>query len=293
MKKVIILQGLPGSGKSTWAKELLSRNPGVYKRINKDELRSMLDNSHWSGGNEKFVLSVRDYLIKEALKDGKSVIVDDTNFHEKHEIRIKQIVDEYKKETGQVVAVSTRIFPIDLEEAIKRDLKRPNSVGEKVIRDMYDKYLKLVEKKVVMQQDQNLPHIIICDLDGTLCLHNNRGPYEYEKCDTDLENKAVADILRSKMDDVYSIFFLSGREDSVYSKTLEWILLHFPQIKCFSLVMRKTGDNRKDCIIKKEMFDEKIKDKFYVEFILDDRNQVVNMWREMGLTCLQVAEGNF
>ena len=57
--------------------------------------------------------------------------------------------------------------------------------------------------------------------------------------------------------------------------------------------MRKNGYNKKDSIVKKEIFDEYIKDKYYVEFILDDRNQVVDMWREMGLTCLQVAEGNF
>ena len=57
--------------------------------------------------------------------------------------------------------------------------------------------------------------------------------------------------------------------------------------------MRKTGDNRKDCVVKREIFDAEIKDKYYIKFILDDRNQVVDMWRKMGLTCLQVADGDF
>ena len=57
--------------------------------------------------------------------------------------------------------------------------------------------------------------------------------------------------------------------------------------------MRKTGDNRKDCIVKRELFDAHIKDKYYIDFILDDRNQVVNMWRELGFTVMQVADGNF
>ena len=61
----------------------------------------------------------------------------------------------------------------------------------------------------------------------------------------------------------------------------------------YELHMRKTGDSRKDCIVKKEIFDAEIKDKYYIEFILDDRDQVVKMWRSMGLTCLQVADGNF
>lgn len=57
--------------------------------------------------------------------------------------------------------------------------------------------------------------------------------------------------------------------------------------------MRPEGNNEKDSIIKRRMFDEYIRGKYYVDFVLDDRNQVVEMWRNMGLTCLQVAEGDF
>lgn len=59
------------------------------------------------------------------------------------------------------------------------------------------------------------------------------------------------------------------------------------------LHMRKTGDMRKDAIVKREIFDGEIKDYFFIEFVLDDRNQVVEMWRDLGLTCFQVADGNF
>ena len=58
------------------------------------------------------------------------------------------------------------------------------------------------------------------------------------------------------------------------------------------LVMRKTGDYRKDSIVKREMFEEHIEGKYNVLFVLDDRNQVVDMWRkELGLTCLQCNYG--
>ena len=57
--------------------------------------------------------------------------------------------------------------------------------------------------------------------------------------------------------------------------------------------MRTPKDNRKDCIIKRELFDAHIKGKYYIDFVLDDRNQMVDLWRSMGLTCLQVADGNF
>jgi len=50
---------------------------------------------------------------------------------------------------------------------------------------------------------------------------------------------------------------------------------------------------RKDVIIKQEIYEEHIKDKYDVLFVMDDRNQVVEFWRSIGLTCFQVAEGNF
>ena len=59
------------------------------------------------------------------------------------------------------------------------------------------------------------------------------------------------------------------------------------------LYMRLPNDLRKDSIVKQEIYEMCIKDKYNVLFVLDDRDQVVNMWREQGLKCLQVAEGNF
>lgn len=52
MLKIILCKGLPASGKSTWTRELIDKNPEKYKRINKDDLRAMLDNGKWSNKNE-------------------------------------------------------------------------------------------------------------------------------------------------------------------------------------------------------------------------------------------------
>jgi hypothetical protein len=60
------------------------------------------------------------------------------------------------------------------------------------------------------------------------------------------------------------------------------------------IFMRPEGNNEKDSVIKKRLFEQHIRGKYYVDFVLDDRDQVVKMWRhELGLPCLQVAEGNF
>jgi hypothetical protein len=57
--------------------------------------------------------------------------------------------------------------------------------------------------------------------------------------------------------------------------------------------MREEGSNERDSIVKHRMFEGNIRGKYFIEYILDDRNQVVEMWRNMGLTCLQVADGDF
>ena len=138
----------------------------------------------------------------------------------------------------------------------------------------------------------NLPKAIICDLDGTLCLFkHHRGPYDASTCINDTVNHPVRLIIES-LNKTHDILFVSGRESKYQPQTVEWIDKHV-RLKNWALFMRATDDNRKDSIVKQEIYDAKIKDIYQIDFVLDDRDQVVTMWRANGLTCLQVAEGNF
>lgn len=74
-------------------------------------------------------------------------------------------------------------------------------------------------------------------------------------------------------------------------KTEKW--LRGNDITYGMLLMRPEGDIRKDSIVKREIFENYIRDYYNIQFVLDDRNQVVEMWRSLGLKCLQVAEGDF
>ncbi len=292
MKTVYLTKGLPASGKSTWAKSMLKEKPNSYKRINKDDLRAMFDDNHWSKGNEKFVLRMRDLFVLEALKDGKHVIIDDTNLHPRHETRIRQIVKEYAKETGQHIRVEVKFFDVSVEECIRRDLKRMRSVGEQVIRKMYRQHLapNIVKGPEYKVQDATLPKAIICDLDGTLALLN-RNPFDASTCDQDELNVPVANIVKTFKEKGHAIILVSGRMDEYKPQTLLFLEKH--QIPYDELLMRKAKDMRKDSIIKREIYQQHIQGKWYIEFILDDRNQVVDMWRSEGLVCCQVAPGDF
>ncbi|HHG86111.1 MAG TPA: polynucleotide kinase [Bacteroidetes bacterium] len=285
MKKILFYKGLPASGKSTHSRKLIDNNPGKYKRINKDDLRGMLDNNKYSSSNEKFVLQMRDAIILAALEAGKHVIVDDTNIHPRHEQRIRQLAK------GQAVVELVDFMHVSVETCIERDLKRSNSVGAKVIRRMWHEYVGHLAP--VLVQDAGLPHAIICDLDGTLALLNGRSPYDASKCDMDKLNVPVAEILNRFHATGHQILFLTGREDKFEAPTLRFLAKHLgPDFK-YELFMRKTDDRRKDSIIKQELLEGKVLPRFHVDFVLDDRNQVVDMWRSLGLTCLQVNYGDF
>jgi predicted kinase len=285
-KTVTLLKGLPGSGKSTWAKEQLEKHPGRYKRICKDDLRAMLDNGHWSKANEKYVLQVRDSLILSALNAGYHVLIDDTNLLPKHEQTIRELV----KGIAQVEIQDFTDVP--LETCIERDLKRLHSVGERVIRDMYRQFI--YKPATTPMYDHSLPDAIICDLDGTLALMNGRSPYDTAKCEDDLLNEPVADIVKAFAPE-YTVLFTSGRSEQYRTQTQQWLHFHCFDAPYgdFHLFMRSEGDSRKDAIVKRELYERFIQDRYNVRFVLDDRKQVVELWRNLGLTCLQVADGDY
>jgi|688.fasta_scaffold134390_2 predicted kinase len=281
MLTVYFTIGLPASGKSTWAKNKVEQSPNTIKRVNKDELRAMLDNSYYSKGNEKFVLNIQDMITKEALESGKHVIVDNTHLASKHEARIRELIK------GLAVLEIVDFRHVPLETCIDRDLKRFNSVGEKVIRDMYNQFIA-PPRAPKPAYNPDLPDVVLCDLDGTIALIGDRSPYDAAKCELDLVNEPVRSILQNSGK---AIVFVSGREDKFKPQTLAWLAKH--NISFDGLYMRQSGDSRKDSIVKKEIYDEFILDKYNVAFVLDDRDQVVKVWRDLGLTCLQVDYGDF
>ena len=136
-QKLIMTRGLPASGKSYWAKEQVKKSQGKVKRVNKDDLRAMLDDSVYSKANEKFVLTVRDEIIMQALSGGLSVIVDDTNFGAKHERRLQELADAHNVE----FEINESFLQVPIATCIERDKQRTAEVGEKVINGMYYRHV--------------------------------------------------------------------------------------------------------------------------------------------------------
>ena len=134
---------------------------------------------------------------------------------------------------------------------------------------------------------------VICDIDGTLADLGSRHPFDYDNVDKDSVKHATAELLRILHAAGLKIILVSGREASSRRKTIAWLAVN--EIPWHELAMRKSGDFRKDTIIKREMYKNRIRDAYDVLFVLDDRDQVVEMSapKKLNLPCFQVDYGNF
>lgn len=280
--KLVMLRGLPASGKTTYAKQLVDKG---WVRVNKDDLRAMLHNSKFSKSNEAFILSLRDEIIIRALVNGNNVVVDDTNLDPKHACQFQSIAQEFMADYEE------KFFDTDIMTCIERNKNRENSVPEKVIYDMYSRYL-MPKLPYTVPYDDTKEECIIVDVDGTLShISDGRSPYDASRASNDVLDDAVSSIVAMGYQNGYKVIVLTGREAKNREVTENWLIEN--GVPFDELYTRADGDYRKDAIVKQELYETHIKNRFNVKFVLDDRNQVVDMWREIGLKCLQVQPGDF
>jgi phosphatidate phosphatase APP1 len=141
----------------------------------------------------------------------------------------------------------------------------------------------------------------VFDIDGTIAdlshrLHHiEKSPKDWDSffaaCHKDAPIAHIRRLLVDLSNASATIIYVSGRSDQVHDETMAWIIAHgFPVGNIF---MRKQGDHRPDNLVKSDLLDELHDDGFRPIMAFDDRNQVVKMWRERGIPCAQVAEGDF
>lgn len=305
MPTIHITTGLPASGKTTAARELVAAAKGRMRRVNLDDIRAMLDGTGpdrvWTKAHEATALDVQDAAVRSAIAGGFDVVCDNTHLTPSIPKRIKAAA------AGQAEFVVHDFTHVPLEECIRRDAQRgPASVGETVIRRLADNHRKatrngwrltadwLNDQPTVepYEPDPSLPAAILCDIDGTLALHDGRGPYDFERCVEDKLNTAVLRALWSfRLANDDRIVLLSGRQEEYRPHTEQWLAQH--QVPYDELWMRAAGDRRRDDIVKAELFDQHVRHRYAVRVSLDDRDRCIALWRRMGLSSWQVNYGNF
>jgi len=318
MPKLTILRGVSGSGKSTWARQqsavVVSRDdlrlaffgsdgPDYYE-VDRSVLRE----------REDFISKVEQAAIKAALLEGKDVVSDNTHTMMKYVNRVAKIGWSVGAE------VELKVFEVKLAVALAgvkhRAANGGRDVPEDAVKRQHDQ-LAGSKNHVLLPPPEVKPYsgtpgkpkAFLVDIDGTLAhMRDYRGPFDWKSVLLDDVDHVIADIVGVLVNgsaalemldeeigigglESYLPIVMSGRDEVCRTETETWL-----NDKCIPfeyLFMRPEGDQRADNIVKAELFDKYVRDNFDVRFVLDDRNQVVDMWRRMGLTCLQVAEGDF
>ena len=139
---------------------------------------------------------------------------------------------------------------------------------------------------------------VIVDLDGTISDTSQR-MHLYKEKDYKAFNEAgindkpienVCNLVRSVKDCETKIVIMTARDESCRPSVKEWLKLN--DVPYDDIIMRPSSDQSPDHVCKQRLF-EKNFEYSDIWFALEDRKSVVDMWRGEGVTCLQVAPGDF
>lgn len=297
MPELRVYRGVPGSGKTTASREWVAESPLTRVRVNRDDLRMMFYGKKIDLAHEQEIQINRaeEALARTYLAKGLDVAIDATHLKRSYVTRWEKI--------NPVTLVE-----VNSHESViwERNLTRPEEdrIPHNVLTNFLLRFYtkdgnlrpldwenKPTQERVPYVNEHVFPPAIIVDIDGTLAHMTGRSPYDYTRVSEDVVDEVVLNLIDLQPEST-EIIFLSGREDSCYDDTYNWLSKNMGR-EDFHLFMRETGDGRDDSVVKYEIFDREIRNNWSVKFVLDDRNRVVDMWRSIGLKCLQVEPGDF
>jgi predicted kinase len=312
MKTIYVMRGLPGSGKSTRARNIVEKTGAV--RVCRDDLREMFygqENSNIKAFKadkklENIITSLTTLVVRESLSKGLHVVIDECNLNKKSVDNWINIAKEFKNTKVEIEDFTDT--PIDI--CIKRDVNRNKSVGVEVIVNMAMKYNLLGNKynnyffgNKYEPGDFNGKKVLICDLDGTLFNCNHRlhyikpedkipygststNVYQFKRGKKDwkkFHRSSVYDgIINETRDFIIKtlqetpdikLIFLTGRPEAYLTISVDK-LLEFGIIEFETIIMRENNDYRSSVEYKKSIIDLYFSDCELVIYIDDDINVI-------------------
>ena len=326
---LLLLSGLPGSGKTFRRNQWINEDPRGRRVISYDELRLQYYGPQWKFNykEEQIIKTQADKAAREALSSGFGIIIDNTNLTIKDRQHWRRLGEQHGAEVVEM-DIDTPV-----RTCVERDRLRVSKerVGQAVIDRMalFHGWIDWDDAEIYFKAVTGKDFVVV-DVDGTLanCEHRlgcvrgeanhtsscatntssaaeafvdgrcaychaakfkKNWPAFFESCDQDPPIQPIIDLVK-KLSASYYLLVVSGRPINYCGiKTEDWLLKH--GLDPVHLFMRGSQDKRQDVEIKQEILDLLPRER--IAYVLDDRDQVVEMWRRNGLTCLQVAEGKF
>ena len=274
-----MMSGLPASGKSTAAQEIVEQ--GNWVRLNRDLLRTMLHFEKFSGRNEGITVDCEKALARTLLTLGHNVVIDDCNLNPKNE----EMWSTIAKECG--ASFEHKHIDTHWEECVYRDKNRDKPVGKHVIVNMALQYGLWTP---------NEKSVAVSDIDGTLADCTHRLQYAkgetknwklfFEGIPQDTLRKEIADQVDVYRQSGHPVVLVSARPEDYRKETEQW--LADKGITYETLIMRRSGDKRDDVDVKRDIY-EKYLQKYQIEVWFDDRPKIIRMLRDLGINVNDVG----
>lgn len=306
---ITIFIGVSGSGKTTEAKKMLATNPNAI-RVNRDDLRKTLfgaeqtDQGYYLRKDfkqcEDMVSLVVDQIIYDGLNKGADILLDNTHLKMSY---INDIIRKYNHlapiELFIIHEESHTVFNTIEDRLLKRYngdkeavkyLTRQWKDFGKLKAELHMKQLFYPQMSSQVIFDKSLPDTFIFDIDGNLAKKGDRNIFDDSKLHLDTEIKPVGTVLRALAQSGQKIIFLSGRQDSAYDATKDWLEVNGLWTKTSEMFMRKTKDQRCDSIVKEELLQKYVVPRYNVIGVFDDRLRVNRTWYKLGVFCFNTNQ---
>ena len=293
--KVYLPRGYPGSGKSSLYARMHADNPRLA-RVSRDDARATLFNAHGklAPEQEEIITKAERAQAKELLAAGFDVFVDAMNLRA-----------YWGRGWANLAALNGADFQVidldtSVDECVARDRERGKtfgrSVGEQAIRELARKFPRNRWPEITPSPDlfffpdpyvpdESLPPAWIVDIDGTLARMVSRGAHDYHLVGEDAPNPHVIEVVR-KLSADSAILQLTGRPEDCRELTVDWLWRH--GVPSTEMHMRTTGDKRPDYIAKHELFG-KVRDRYRILGVFDDRLQGCRLWDRIGVPLLRAG----
>ena len=302
IRQIILTRGIPGSGKSTWAKAWVAESPETRIRLNWDDMRNMMG-PYWVPSREPINKAMMWCAVNTAAYCDKpyDIVIDNMNLNPKGWKEVEEWIETYNashhaKSLNLCYVLYFKDFFIPVDECIRRDAMRSNPIGEKTIKEIWRKYKHFIQTTSVTNYVENLlpkdpskPDCVVIDMDSTMCFNTNGRPW-YGKGSTeamidDIPNEGVVNLIKAQN---YPVVVCTGRNQDQLGVTEQWLNKHgiYPEMMFF----RANNDFRTGVEVKSELMDEILKI-YNVVAVFEDCEPIVTKFREMGLTVLQPNKG--
>jgi predicted kinase len=273
---VIAIVGLPGSGKSTVAKQYQADKPGTVA-VSMDDLRHL--KGLYTPENEKFVRLAWETLIVMAIKSGVDVVVHDAGLLEARKL---ENLRKLATSNGATFIVDSSCLDVSIDECIRRDQVRPYGVGEAVIRKMHGRNIGFQPR----YQDPALPHCVILDIDDCASFkHPDREVFDWSQAHLDIVNQPIWSIMSGLPEDT-RVVVLTGRMEIDGGREILKNWLDANSFDYDEIHMRQEGDRRGAGVYKKEVIDALLA-RYNIDFAIEDDPEVIAVYEKLCISTIK------